>query len=156
MRIDSYKESQKMLYKKVEQVQRILSNSEKSNQDLMSTNDTLMKKNELLNDLSYDMKADLTIARQRNENSCSKEAYHQTQEEKNRLITELTETRAAMLSYKNMCSVIGNQVKDMKLIHERRKDEQDNLFSALREMQAEDVGKERLGKLYYIIMMSRW
>jgi hypothetical protein len=44
----------------------------------------------------------------------------------------------------------------MKLIHERRKDEQDNLFAALREMQAEDVGKERLGKLYYIIMMSRW
>jgi hypothetical protein len=23
-------------------------------------------------------------------------------------------------------------------------------------MQAEDVGKERLGKLYYVIMMSRW
>jgi Ca2+-binding EF-hand superfamily protein len=156
MRIDSLKEREKGLYKKIETQQRILANSEKSTADLMLTNDTLMKKDAARTVQAYDQKAELAVLRKQNENSCSKDEYHKLQEDKTKLITELTETRAAMLSYKSMCGVIGNQVKDMKLIHERRKDEQDNLFAALREMQAEDVGKERLGKLYYVIMLSRW
>jgi len=55
-----------------------------------------------------------------------------------------------------MCSVISDQVTNLKLMHERRKDEQDNLFTALRETQADGVGKDRLAKLYFIIMLSRW
>jgi hypothetical protein len=73
-----------------------------------------------------------------------------------RLLTDLTETRAAMLSYKNMCSVIAEQAKNLKLMYERRKDEHDNLMNALREMQSESVDQERIGKLYFIIMLSRW
>jgi len=61
-----------------------------------------------------------------------------------------------MLSYKNMNSVITDQVTNLKLMHERRKDEQDNLITALRESQAEGVGPDRLAKLYFIIMLSRW
>ncbi len=50
-----------------------------------------------------------------------------------RLLTELAETRAGMLSYKNMTIVIADQAKNLKLIHERKKDEHDNLLNALRE-----------------------
>jgi hypothetical protein len=44
-----------------------------------------------------------------------------------------------MLSYKNMCSVIAEQAKNLKFMYERRKDEHDNLINALREMQSESV-----------------
>jgi hypothetical protein len=73
-----------------------------------------------------------------------------------RLLTELAETRAGMLSYKNMTMVIAEQAKNLKLIHERKKDENDNLLNALRETQSEGVTQDRLGKLYFIIMLSRW
>lgn len=61
-----------------------------------------------------------------------------------------------MLSYKNMYNVIADQAKSLKLIQERKKDEHENLMNALREMQSEGVSQERLGKLYFIIMLSRW
>jgi hypothetical protein len=50
------------------------------------------------------------------------------------LKVELVETRAAMLSYKNMYNVIADQAKSLKLISERKKDEHENLMNALREM----------------------
>jgi len=61
-----------------------------------------------------------------------------------------------MLSYKRMTEVIAEQAKNLKLMHERKKDEHDNLLSALREMQAESANQDRIGKLYFIIMLSRW
>lgn len=61
-----------------------------------------------------------------------------------------------MLSYKNMFQVIADQAKNLKLIQERKRDEHDNLLEALREMQSEGATKERVGKLYFIIMLSRW
>jgi hypothetical protein len=39
-----------------------------------------------------------------------------------------------MLSYKNMTEVIGDQVKGLKLTMERKKDENDNLLNALRDL----------------------
>jgi len=74
----------------------------------LSANDNLIKKQERMSELSYQQKADLIIARKQNENSCTQEEYHKISADKNKLITELTETRAAMLSYKNMCNVIAN------------------------------------------------
>ena len=41
-------------------------------------------------------------------------------------------------------------------MQERKKDEHENLLEALREMQSESTTKERVGKLYFIIMLSRW
>ena len=61
-----------------------------------------------------------------------------------------------MLSYKKMTEVIAEQAKNIKLMHERKKDEHENLLSALREMQSESATKDRIGKLYFIIMLSRW
>ena len=68
----------------------------------------------------------------------------------------MVETRAAMLSYKNMFQVTADQSKNLKLMQERKKDEHENLLEALREMQSEGATKERVGKLYFIIMLSRW
>jgi hypothetical protein len=47
---------------------------------------------------------------------------------------ELTETRAALLSYKNMHNVVCEQVKSLKVMHERRKDENESLLSTLRDI----------------------
>jgi hypothetical protein len=41
-------------------------------------------------------------------------------------------------------------------MQERKRDEQENLMTALREMQSEGVTQERLGKMYFVIMLSRW
>ena len=39
-----------------------------------------------------------------------------------------------MLSYKKMTEFIAEQAKALKLMHERKKDEHENLLQALREM----------------------
>lgn len=54
--------------------------------------------------------------------------------EREKLIEDLTSTRAAMLSYKKMTEVIAEQAKNLKFMHERKKDEHENLLQALREM----------------------
>jgi hypothetical protein len=44
-----------------------------------------------------------------------------------------------MLSYKNMTEVIADQAKGLKLIIERKKDENENLINALRELQSQSI-----------------
>jgi len=77
-------------------------------------------------------------------------------EENERILSELTETKAGLLSYKNMVEVISDQAKTLKLQHERKRDENENLVNALREIQSQSVDEQRIGKLYYIVMLSRW
>lgn len=52
------------------------------------------------------------------------------------LQTEIVETKAAMLTYKNMTEVIADQVRGLKLSIERKKDENENLVNAVREISA--------------------
>ena len=52
-------------------------------------------------------------------NSIRKDENDRIHEENEKLRTSLTETRAAMLNYKNMTVVIADQVKNLKLVHER-------------------------------------
>ena len=47
---------------------------------------------------------------------------------------DLTATRAAMLSYKNMCMVIADQVKSIQLNAGRKKNEYEDMMSAIRDM----------------------
>ena len=61
-----------------------------------------------------------------------------------------------MLNYQRMAEVVGNQVKALKLALDRKRDENENLHIALREMQGQSNDQQRLGKLYYRIMLSRW
>ena len=39
---------------------------------------------------------------------------------------------------------------------ERKKDENENLVNAFREMASQSEDQRKLGKLYYLIMLSRW
>lgn len=50
------------------------------------------------------------------------------------LQTECVETKAAMITYKNMTEVIADQARGLKLAMERKKDENENLVNAFREM----------------------
>ena len=50
------------------------------------------------------------------------------------LRTEIVETKAAMITYKNMTEVISDQVRGLKLAMERKKDENENLINAVREI----------------------
>jgi hypothetical protein len=73
-----------------------------------------------------------------------------------KLKKDLTETRAALLSYKNMQNVVAEQVKSLKLMHERKRNENESLIQTLRDIQAESPDKQKFGKLYYVVMLSRW
>lgn len=61
-----------------------------------------------------------------------------------------------MLSYKNMNETIADQVKGLKLMIERRRDENENLINVVRELSSQSDEQKRLGKLYYLVMLSRW
>jgi chromosome segregation ATPase len=67
-------------------------------------------------------------------NSIHREESRRIQTRMETLETELTETKAALLSYKNMNETVSDQVKSLKLILERRKDENENLVNAVREL----------------------
>ena len=45
------------------------------------------------------------------------------------------------MSYKNMQGVITEQVKSLKMMHERRKDENESLIATLRDVQSESFDK---------------
>jgi hypothetical protein len=56
-----------------------------------------------------------------------------------------------------MNSVVSEQAKSLKVMHERGKDENESLLTALRELQSsEDVDKQKYAKLYHVVMLSRW
>lgn len=46
----------------------------------------------------------------------------------------MKETKSALLSYKNMHNVIAEQVKSLKLMHDRSKDENESLIQTLRDV----------------------
>lgn len=66
-----------------------------------------------------------------------REDARRLQEQNESLQTELTETRAAMLSYKNMNETISDQVRSLKLQKERSKDENESLIQAVRELSSQ-------------------
>lgn len=105
---------------------------------------------------NIELKAEIEQLKDKVSRSILKSDFEQMSVERERLLEDLTSTRAAMLSYKKLTETVAEQAKNLKLVHERKKDEHDNLLQALREMQSESVGKDRLGKLYFIIMLSRW
>ena len=116
----------------------------------------LERENDKMHELSSQLKEELSKHKALQAHTMPKDEADNMAQENERLITEKNETRAAMLSYKKMCEVIADQAKNLKLMHERKRDEHDNLLEALREMQSEGSTKERIGKLYFIIMLSRW
>jgi hypothetical protein len=47
---------------------------------------------------------------------------------------DLDDTQHALMTAKSMQSVIGNQVSSLKLLHERKKDENESLSNAIRDL----------------------
>lgn len=88
--------------------------------------------------------------------SIDKDASEKILKENISVKTELRETRSAMLSYKNLHNVVCEQVKSLKMIIERRKDENESLHQTIREMASESFDKAKIDKLRYVVMLSRW
>lgn len=61
-----------------------------------------------------------------------------------------------MLSYKNLHGVVCEQVKSLKMILERKKDETENLHQTVRDLASESMEKSKVDKLKYVVMLSRW
>lgn len=51
---------------------------------------------------------------------------------------------------------MAEQVKALKLMHERGKDENESLMKTLRDLQAEGFDNQKMTKMYYVVMLSRW
>lgn len=72
------------------------------------------------------------------------------------LRNQLEETRSALISYKNMQNVTTEQVKSLKLLHERKKDEHKTLEATLRDIESQNFDHQQISKLHYVVMLSRW
>ena len=72
------------------------------------------------------------------------------------LQNELNDTRVAMSSYKGLTETLADQAKGLKLMIERKKDEAENLIAAVRELSSQSFEQQKVGKLYYVVMLSRW
>ena len=57
------------------------------------------------------------------------------------LKTELADAQYALMSSKSMQAVIGEQVKSLKLLSERKKDENESLSNAVRDLQSKDFNE---------------
>lgn len=69
---------------------------------------------------------------------------------------KIVDLQAAMGSYKDLFEVAAGQAKTLKLANKRSRDEEENLMFALRELQSNSIDKMKLGRIYYILMLSRW
>ena len=76
--------------------------------------------------------------------------------EHEKLTIEIERYRGAWSTYKCLYEASTNQVKMLVLASERKKDESDSLYTALRELQIKSPDHRQFGKLYYIIMLQRW
>jgi membrane protein involved in colicin uptake len=135
---------------------RILGHSQQSQAEMTQSHDKLERQWNELTESYHKHQERIRELEEELKRSIRKDEAERLKDLNEKLYTELTETRAAMLSYKNMTEVIGDQVKGLKLTMERKKDENDNLINALRDLQSMSEDNQRVGKLYYLIMLSRW
>jgi len=69
---------------------------------------------------------------------------------------DLLDKDAAMQTYKGMYEAIVQQMRSLELSFGRRKDESTELHKALLEIQSNNDKDNLIGKLYYVILLSRW
>ena len=91
-----------------EQAEATLKQSENRAKELSEELDNLQEKNATLTNQNIVLREEAT-------RSIKKEIYEDVMVRKEKLETDLTQTRAAMISYKNMVAVVSDQVKNMKL-----------------------------------------
>ena len=155
-RIAILESREKQLARKLETSMRITHHAEQAQHEVQRHYDQLEKKWTEITEQYHYQKEKINELEEELRRSIRKEEAEKIKQMNEQLQTELTETKAAMLSYKNMTEVIADQAKGLKLIIERKKDENENLINALRELQSNSIDQQRIGKLHYIIMLSRW
>jgi hypothetical protein len=133
-RIAILENREKQLARKLETAMNILNHSNQAQVELQKQNNEMDKRYTELNEQFHLDKERIRILEEEQRHSINREESRKLQLLNERLQSELTETRAAMLSYKNMNETISDQVKGLKLILERRKDENENLLTAVREL----------------------
>jgi Ca2+-binding EF-hand superfamily protein len=69
---------------------------------------------------------------------------------------EIEEARSALQRFQHMEQVMADQVKTLKHILERGKDEKESLHKTLRDLASEDLDKQKMAKMHYVVMLSRW
>ena len=147
---------EKQLNRKLETAMTIVNHSNQSQLTISKQYDELEKRWSELTEMFHNDKQVIRELEEKIRQSIPKDQGKKLQEDNERLQTELVETRAAMLAFKSMNEVVSDQVKGLKLIIDRRKDEYANLQHALTELSGQSDEQKRLGKLYYLIMLSRW
>ena len=123
---------------------------------LQKHHDDLRKQFDFTRDEYFKLQKNLKEQEETIRQSIRKADAERIQRSNQALQQEVAETRAALLSYKSMHNVVCEQVKSLKVMHERGKDENESLVTTLRDLQSENFDKQKYGKLYYVVMLSRW
>ena len=155
-KISSLESKLKVAYMEIKKEQQLKEINNQSLTYLQKHHEDLLKEHTHAKDEVFNHEKTIKALRQRELHSISKEQSEQIQQKNITLMTELRETKSAMLSYKNLHSVVVEQVKSLKLLVERRKDENESLQQTVREMASESVDKTNIDKHRYIVMLSRW
>lgn len=122
----------------------------------MKRGDELKAQNDRCKDAFFTQQEQIEKLKAQLDLSVSKGDSERIQAENERLKTELSDAQGALMSAKRMQAVIGEQVKSLKLLHERKKDENESLANAVRDLQSKDFNEQKWGKLYQVVMLSRW
>jgi Ca2+-binding EF-hand superfamily protein len=133
-RIAILENREKQLNRKLETSMTILNHSNQSQVEIQKQYNELEKRYIELNEQFHLDKERIRTLEEDQRHSINREESRKLQLMNERLMTDLTETKAAMISYKNMNETIADQVKGLKMILERRKDENENLLNAVREL----------------------
>jgi Ca2+-binding EF-hand superfamily protein len=146
----------KQLEKKVEMYRSRLEQSENSQITWERDYDTLEKKYFEVNEKYQELLQLEQTYNTQKIGSLTKERSEEIILKSERQNEQITDLRAAMESYRSLFEVSSSQAKTLKLANKRARDEEENLMFALRELQSSSIDKMKLGRIYYILMLSRW
>jgi len=155
-RVASLEDKVKQAYLELRNEQALRNLNDESLKLLQKHHDDLRKQFDFTRDEYFKLQKNLKEQEEASRQSIGKAEAEKLGRRNEALQQEVAETRAALLSYKSMHSVVCEQVKSLKVMHERGKDENESLVTALRDLQAENFDKQKYGKLYYVVMLSRW
>lgn len=155
-KIDSLTQKVKQAHLEISKSLQLKALTEESYKLLERHHNDLRKQFDFNSDEYFKLQKECQILKEKNLQSIGKAESEALQRSNTALKMEVAETRAALLSYKSMHNVVAEQVKSLKVMHERNKDENESLITTLRDLQSENFDKQKYGKLYYVVMLSRW
>lgn len=142
--------------KKIEMYRNRLQKSEESQVGWERDYDTLEKKYFEVNERYQDLLHKEQVYNTQKIGTLSKTKAEEIVLKTERQTEQIVDLQAAMSSYKSLFEVASSQAKTLKLANKRSRDEEENLLFALRELQATSIDKNKIGRIYYILMLSRW